>query len=115
MTAGAAFFQKQAMSKLNFLLCRLLELWNASEEVRIGELGRHVLRDLVEIFIRPAVARHPGMRQIALWVAKPCDEPIRVDLAADFRQLWAYIAADQLGFTGASHRQGVARRAEHLP
>src|SRR6266702_1747819 len=114
MTAGAAFFQKQAMSKLNFLLCRLLELWNASEEVRIGELGRHVLRDLVEIFIRPAVARHPGMRQIALWVAKPCDEPIRVDLAADFRQLWAYIAAAQLCLTRTGDRKCGALRSEHL-
>src|SRR5258708_1592289 len=105
MAARATLFQKEAMSKLNLLLRWLPQLRNIREQIGIGQLGRDVLRNLIEIFIRPSVARHPRVRQIALWIAQPTDEPIRIDLAPDLRQLRTNFAADQLRFTGASNGQ----------
>src|SRR5450432_2571290 len=115
MTGRAPFFQKDTTSKLNLLLGWPPKLGNAREQGGIGELGGDVLRDLVEIFIRPAVARHPSVRQVALRVAKPREEPIGVDLAANFGQLRTNIAANQLRFPGAGDRQRVACGAKHLP
>ena len=58
MAAGAAFFQEEPVAELNFVLGWLAELRNTGEQVGIGELGGDVLRDLIEIFVRPTVARH---------------------------------------------------------
>src|ERR1700687_2019831 len=101
MATRAPFFQKETVPKLNLLFSWLTELGDICKKVRIGELRGDVLRDLVEILVRPAIARHAGVREIALRIAKPDDEPVWIDFSADFGQLRPNIAADQLGFAGA--------------
>jgi len=86
VATGASFFEEEALAILDFVAGRGFQLGYRGEQIRIRQLVHDVLRDLVEVFIRPAVARHIVLRQVALRVAQPGDEPRFVDLAAHFGQ-----------------------------
>src|SRR5690242_3407756 len=55
------------------------------------------------------------MWQIRFRIAQPGNQPIGINLAADFRELRPNVATNQLRFARASYRQRMASRAEHLP
>ena len=73
-----------------------------------------VLSDLVQIFVRPLVPRHLAVCQVALRVAQPRNQPVRIDLAADLGQFRTDVAADQLRLAAARHGQRMTSRAKHL-
>src|SRR6516162_5447428 len=115
MAARTALFGKEPFAELDFYIRRRIQLRNVAEQIGIDQLHGDVLRNLVEVFVRPAIARHARMRQIGFGIAQPGYQPIRVNLAADFGEFGADIATNQLCLAGARDRQRVAGGTEHLP
>ena len=113
VAARAALVGKEPAAKLDFFRRRRAHLGDIAEQVRIRELAGDVLHHLVQVFVRPLIPGHLAVLQIGLRVAQPVRQPICIHFAADFGQLRANVAADQLRLSSAGDGQRMAGGAKH--
>src|SRR5487761_1124094 len=97
VATGAPLCREQAPTMLNLRSRRRPQLGDVAQQLGIGQFIEHILGHSVQIFVRPFVAWHPGVRQISLWISQPTDQPVRIHLASYFRKFGSDVTPDQFG------------------